>query len=114
MSKPTIGWVGTGIMGGPMVKNLIGAGYAVGISSRTRAKANPLIAEGAQWRENPAAVAANSDIVITMVGDSPDVEAVYLGDGGVCSALGEGALAIDMSTVSPETARTVAAACARR
>ncbi|MCP4247199.1 MAG: NAD(P)-dependent oxidoreductase [bacterium] len=110
MSKPRIGWIGTGIMGVPMVRNLLSAGYPVTVFSRTRTKAEPLLSDGAQWVDSPVAVAAQAEIVVTMVGDSPDVEQVFLGADGICSALQAETLAIDMSTVSPQTAETVAAA----
>ncbi len=111
MKRMKIGWIGTGIMGVPMVRNLLAAGFDVALYSRTRAKAEPLLAEGATWSDSPANLAAEADVVVTMVGDSPDVEAVYLGSSGICSSLRDGTLAIDMSTVSPEMARTVADAC---
>ncbi|MHC4063265.1 MAG: NAD(P)-dependent oxidoreductase [Planctomycetota bacterium] len=114
MGRPNIGWIGTGIMGGPMVRNLLGSGWPVTVSNRTRAKANPLLESGAHWADTPAVAAKNADVVVTMVGDSPDVEAVYLGEHGVCEGLKRGALAIDMSTVSPETAKQVAAAVVDR
>ncbi len=114
MNKPKIGWIGTGIMGVPMVRNLLNAGLEVTVFSRTRAKAEPLLHAGASWAASPAAATAAADVIVTMVGDSPDVEEVYLGDSGVCASLRDGTLAIDMSTVSPETARAVAAKVAER
>jgi len=109
-----IALIGTGIMGEPMARNLMRAGFAVSLHSRTRARAERLLAEGAIWKDSPAAVAENTDVVITMVPDSPDALAVYLGDRGVCSSLRRGALCIDMSTISPEVARQVAAEVERR
>jgi len=114
MGKPGIGWIGTGIMGSPMVANLLRAGYEVSVFNRTRSKADAVLEAGARWADSPAAAAEESDVVITTVGDSPDVENVYLGDRGLCSGLHRGSTAIDMSTVSPQTARKVAEAVAQR
>jgi len=86
----------------------------VSVHSRTRAKADPLIAEGATWRDSPAALAAETDVVISMVSDSPDVQAVYLSPDGVCAALRPKTLCIDMSTIAPEMAKLVAAEIARK
>lgn len=107
MGFQSIGLIGTGIMGEPMARNLLRAGLKVSIFTRTRAKCEQLLAEGARWCDSPASVAACSDCIITMVSDSPDVEAVYLGDNGVCQTLRAGSLCIDMSTVSPQVAREV-------
>lgn len=103
-----IGWIGSGIMGLPMARNLMQAEFEIAVFNRTKAKAEPLLADGAKWAPTPAAAAASADIVISIVGDSPDVEEVFLGTDGICSALAAGTLAVDMSTVSPEIARTVA------
>jgi 3-hydroxyisobutyrate dehydrogenase len=109
-----VGWIGTGIMGVPMAGHLLEAGYPLMVHSRTRAKAEPLVRRGAVWRETPQTLAADVDAVITMVTDSPDVEAVYLGGAGLVRSIRRGALAIDMSTVAPATARGVGAALAER
>ncbi len=114
MSDRIIGVIGTGIMGEPMARNLLGAGYEVHLFTRTRAKAEGLLAEGAKWHDTPAALAEAVDVVISVVSDSPDVEAVYLGDDGVCKTLKPKTLCIDMSTVAPETARTVSEAIRQR
>ncbi len=109
MSKQLrMGLVGVGIMGEPMTRNLLRAGFAVSVFSRTRSKADRVCAEGAAWRESPAEVASQSDVTISMVSDSPDVEAIYLGENGICAGMKKGTLCIDMSTVAPETARMVA------
>ncbi len=108
MNDSNVGVIGTGIMGAPMARNLLRAGYSVLVYNRTKTKADPLLAEGATWRDSPAAVAAGADVVISVVSDSPDVEAVYLGPNGVCQNLGSTALCIDMSTIAPEVARSVA------
>lgn len=114
MKPTTVGLIGTGIMGEPMARNLLRAKFALTVTSRTKARAERLLAEGAHWAAHPAEVAAASDVIISMVTDSPDVEAVYLGSTGVCAGLRAGTICIDMSTVSPETARTVAGAVTQR
>lgn len=93
-----------------MALNLLKAGFPLAVHSRTRSKAEPVIDAGAEWRDSPCELARRVDVVITVVPDSPDVEAVYLGDNGVCGGLQSGAMAIDMSTVSPQAARRVDAA----
>ena len=108
MPTERIGLIGVGLMGEPMGRNLMKAGYPLTVHTRTKARAAALLAEGAAWADTPAALAREVDVVISMVSDSPDVEAVYLGEHGACQTLRSGALAIDMSTVSPETARQVA------
>ncbi len=108
MRDSNIGLIGTGIMGEPMARNLLNAGYSICLHSRTRAKAEALLENGAAWADTAAEVARASDVVISCVSDSPDVEAVYLNEQGVCSGLQEGALCIDMSTIAPETAKIVA------
>lgn len=110
MTKPNIGWIGTGIMGAPMADNLLRAGYRVTAFNRTRSKLDTVKQQGAHLAESAARVAQSSDVVISIVSDSPDVEAVYLADDGVCAGLKPGTLCIDMSTVSPDTARMVARA----
>ena len=109
MNKTRIGVIGTGIMGGPIARNLLRAGYAVSVHNRTKARAEPLLAEGAVWKESSRDLAAEVDVLISIVSDSPDVEAVYLGTTGVCQTLRDGMLCIDMSTISPDVARRVAA-----
>ncbi len=108
MKDQNVGLIGTGIMGEPMARNLMRAGYQVSVHSRTRAKAESLLAEGAQWKDTSAELAAEADVVISIVSDSPDVDAVYLHGGGVCEALRSGTLCIDMSTIAPEVAKRVA------
>lgn len=107
MQDLTIGVIGTGIMGEPMARNLLRAGYRLYVHNRTPAKAKALLGEGARWAESPAALAAQVGTLITVVSDSPDVEAVYLGPDGVSQTVRKDMLCIDMSTVAPEVARRV-------
>lgn len=114
MKDRAVGVIGTGIMGGAMARNLLRAGYAVRVHNRTRTRTETLVGEGAIWRESPADLARDADVVISVVSDSPDVEEVYLSEQGVCRSIRPGTLCIDMSTVAPETARTVADQVAQR
>lgn len=105
-----IGFIGLGIMGKPMCRNLMKAGFPCTINTRTASKADELIAEGATWAGTPSEVASQSDVIVTIVTDTPDVERVLLGDGGVIEGATAGAIVIDMSTISPSTTREMAAA----
>ena len=109
-----IGFVGLGIMGRPMVKNLLAAGFAVTVWNRSRPGIDDCVAVGATEAPNPAAVAADADIFISMVTDSPDVELVLTGPDGAAHGLRAGALVIDMSTISPAVTRTIAAQLAQQ
>lgn len=101
-----VGLIGLGIMGKPMARNLVAAGYEVVIHNRSRAVVDQLVGESPSFvaASSPAEVAGQVDTVITMLPDSPDVRAVVLGEGGVLSAVGDGSLLIDMSTISPQAA----------
>ncbi len=114
MSDRTIGFIGLGIMGKPMARNLLKAGYSLAVHSRSRPPIDELAAEGAAAVESPREAAARADVVITMLPDSPDVEQVYAGPDGVFSGARPGALLIDMSTISPVVARKLAAEAERR
>jgi len=111
---PALGWIGTGIMGRSMCGHLLAAGSPVTVFSRTRAKADPLVAGGAAWADSPAAVARASDIVFTMVGVPADVREVYFGHDGIMSALKAGAIAVDMTTTEPSLAIEIASAAVAR
>jgi 2-hydroxy-3-oxopropionate reductase len=95
----TVGFIGLGIMGKPMAENLIEAGYDLVAYNRTREKAEDL--DGARVAETPKGVAEQSDVIITMLPDSPQVEEVLAGEDGVLEGVREGALVVDMSTISP-------------
>ncbi len=109
-----VGFVGTGIMGEPMARNLMKAGFHLTVWNRTRAKTDSLAELGADVAETPAAVAATSQLTFSCVSDSPDVEAVALGPGGIIEGAPNGSIYVDCSTISPEVARRVAAAMAQR
>ena len=102
-----IGWIGTGVMGLSMCGHLIDAGHRLTVFNRTREKAAPLLDKGAAWAETPGEVARSSDIVFTMVGFPKDVDAVILGDDGVLAGAKPGATVVDMTTSSPDLARTI-------
>src|SRR4029078_6961449 len=99
--RERIGCVGTGIMGAPMARNARKAGFEVTATNRTLERAEPLRDDGIQILKTPREVAQRSDIVVTMVVDSPDVEGVLFGPDGIASGAHAGLLAIDMSTISP-------------
>jgi 2-hydroxy-3-oxopropionate reductase len=97
-----VGFIGLGIMGRPMAKNLMDAGYELVVHNRSPEKAEELAEEGnATAAGSPREVAEACDIVITMLPDSPDVEAVVAGEDGVLEGIRDGALLVDMSTISP-------------
>src|ERR1051326_4544454 len=110
----TIGFIGLGIMGKPMARNLLKAGYPLLVHNRSRASVEELANEGVAPAANAYEVAAAADILITMLPDSPDVEQVYNGAEGVFKGARSGALLIDMSTISPVVARKLAADAERR
>ena len=103
-----VGFIGLGIMGIPMVRNLMKAGFDVTVYNRTTAKADKMVAEGAKKASLPADVAMNNMVIITMVSDTPDVEKVSLGENGVIEGIQPDAVVIDMSTISPEATRKLA------
>ena len=114
MSNPVIGFVGLGIMGKPMARNLLKAGYLVVAHNRSRGAVDELSKEGAQSATSSKEVAERSEIVITMLPDSPDVELVYASDEGILAGAKPGILLIDMSTISPAVACKLAGDAQRR
>ena len=102
-----IGFIGVGVMGNGMVKNLLSHGYAVNAYTRTRAKALEALDAGAEWRESAADCVRDADAVITMVGFPPDVEEVYFGEKGIMANARPGTLVIDMTTTSPRLAQRI-------
>jgi 3-hydroxyisobutyrate dehydrogenase len=114
MSKPRLGFIGLGIMGRPMVKNLLKASYEVTVWNRSEPGIKASIEAGAKRGSSPADVASKVDVVLTCVTDSPDVKQVYLGEKGVIESARPGMIAIDHSTISPSVAREVAAELGRK
>lgn len=104
-----VGFIGLGLMGRPMAKNLLKAGYAVVAHSRSQAPVDDVVSAGAERASSPAEVAKRATRIITMVPDSPDVELVLEGPDGVFSAMQRGTILIDMSTIAPAVARRLAA-----
>jgi 3-hydroxyisobutyrate dehydrogenase len=109
-----VGLVGLGIMGGGMAHNILRAGFPLTVHNRTRVRAELFAAEGATVADSPADVAAASDIVVVCVSDTPDVEQVVLGAGGVLDGAAPGTLVVDTSTIAPAATRSIAAALAER
>lgn len=105
-----IGFIGLGTMGAHMARRLLDAGHDVVVHNRTRTREEPLAALGAGRAATPAQCAAGRDVVITMVSDTPDVQAVVLGDEGAVLGMEAGSVLVDMSTISPATTRRLAAA----
>lgn len=101
----TIGFIGLGVMGKPMAQNLRKAGYPLVVNTRTRSKAEDLLRDGAQWADSAQKVAKQSNVIITMLPDSPDVEKVTA---ELIPAVQRGTLLIDMSTILPSVAQKIA------
>jgi 3-hydroxyisobutyrate dehydrogenase-like beta-hydroxyacid dehydrogenase len=110
----TVGLIGLGLMGKPMGRNLLKAGFPLVVWNRTRAKADDLVREGAKLAANPRELATRVDVLITIVSDPPALEEVMFGTAGAFEGLRRGSLFIDSSTISPDLARREAAACAER
>lgn len=102
-----IGFIGTGIMGAPMAKHLLDAGYPLNVYTRTKDKAAELIKKGAHWYDSPAELAKDSDVIITMVGYPKDVEEVYFGEDGLIENARPGTYLIDMTTTDPELSEAI-------
>jgi len=112
--RPTVAFVGTGVMGASMAGHLLDAGFPLVVHNRTREKAEPLLDKGAEWADSAGAAAARADITITIVGYPHDVEQVYLGPAGIVDEAPVGALLIDMTTSTPTLAVRIAQAAAAR
>lgn len=113
-SNENIGFIGLGIMGKPMVRNLLKAGYVPCVYNRSQMAVDELAAEGALAANSSKEIAERSDIVITMLPDSPDVEAVVLGTNGILEGAHDGLLLIDMSTISPVVTKRIGAELEKR
>ena len=114
MSRPKVGFIGLGIMGKPMAGHLLAAGYELIVHNRNRDAVDELVGKGATSACSGKAVAEQSDIAITMLPDSPDVESVALGAGGIVEGAHEGMIFVDMSTIAPSTAVQVGDALAKK
>jgi 2-hydroxy-3-oxopropionate reductase len=115
MAQQRIGFIGLGVMGKPMARNLIAAGHALVVYSRTRASVDEFAGEtGAHAANSPREVAEQADVTILMLPDSPQVREVLDGDDGLLAGAREGSLVIDMSTISPVVTREIAAECGER
>lgn len=110
----TIAYVGLGIMGRPAAGHLVRAGHAVRVYARQPKAATPLLALGATAHNTPAVAATGADFAFTNVSDTPDVEEVILGPGGLAEGLATGAMVVDMSTIAPAAARKIGAALRAR
>jgi len=104
-----VGYIGLGLMGSAMARNLMKAGHTLVVHNRSRAIVDQLTSEGATPASSPREVAEQSDFVFTNLPDSPDVELVALGPNGIIEGVHEGMIVIDNSTIKPETARQIAA-----
>jgi 3-hydroxyisobutyrate dehydrogenase len=112
--KPSVGLIGLGLMGLPLGQNVLRAGFPLVVWNRTAAKAEPLVRAGAKLAANPREVAAQADVLITIVSDPAAVENVLWGSDGALEGLRRGTTLVDSSTVSPGLARRIASACAER
>jgi 2-hydroxy-3-oxopropionate reductase len=104
----TVGYIGLGLMGKSMARNILKAGFPLVVHNRSRGSVQELVAEGAKEAFNPAEVAAQCDVVFTNLPDSPDVELVALGENGVIESARPGLIFVDNSTIKPATARLIA------
>jgi 2-hydroxy-3-oxopropionate reductase len=111
---PTVGLIGLGLMGKPMGRNLLKAGFPLVVWNRTPSKADDLVREGATLAANPRETAAQADVLFTIVSDPPALEEVVFGPGGALEGLRRGSVLVDSSTISPDLARREAVACAER
>jgi 3-hydroxyisobutyrate dehydrogenase-like beta-hydroxyacid dehydrogenase len=112
--KPTVGLIGLGLMGKPMGHNFLKAGFPLVVWNRSAAKADDLVRAGAKLGANPRDVAAQADVLFTIVSDPPALEEVLNGANGVFAGLRRGSIYIESSTISPDLARKTAATCAER
>ena len=112
--KMKVGFIGLGIMGKPMCKNLVKAGYEVAVNDRNTAAAEELKSMGATVKETAAQIAQECEVIITMVPNSPQVREVALGEGGIIEGAKEGTVLIDMSSIDPMESQSIAAELAKK
>jgi 3-hydroxyisobutyrate dehydrogenase len=110
----SVGWIGTGVMGASMARHLLDAGHELTVTTRTPERANDLIGAGARWAASPAELAANVDVLFTMLGYPSDVREVLLGPEGAIERMRPGSLLIDMTTSEPSLAAEIYDAAAAR
>ena len=103
-----VGFIGLGLMGVPMARNLLKGGCALTVWNRTRAKAQPLVAGGAHWADTVGDLARRSDVIITMVTDAAACESIFAGQGGILERARPGTTIVDMSSIAPEVSRSLA------
>ena len=108
--KPTLGYIGLGLMGKPMALNLLKGGYDVVVHNRSRQVVQELVGQGAREATSPREVAAQVEIIFTNLPDSPDVEKAALGPDGVMEGIRKGSVYVDMSTIAPAVASKTAEA----
>jgi len=106
-TNKTIGFIGIGVMGKSMANHLLSEGFKLLVYSRTKEKAEDLLANGAEWKETPKEIAKNADIIITMVGYPHDVEEIYFGEQGLFAGVNKGSVLIDMTTSTPTLAKKI-------
>lgn len=106
-TNKTIGFIGIGVMGKSMANHLLSEGFKLLVYSRTKEKAEDLLANGAEWKETPKEIAQNADIIITMVGYPHDVEEIYFGEQGLFAGVNKGSVLIDMTTSTPTLAKKI-------
>jgi 3-hydroxyisobutyrate dehydrogenase len=109
-----VAWIGTGVMGAPMAGHLLGAGHTLRVHTRTRARADDLVAAGARWCDSPGEAAEGAEVVVTMLGFPHDVRETVLGEGGLLASMADGALLIDHTTSEPSLAVEIAEAASER
>ncbi|HEX8524799.1 MAG TPA: NAD(P)-dependent oxidoreductase [Tepidisphaeraceae bacterium] len=113
MSVP-VAFIGLGVMGEPMAGHLLVAGHPLTVHTRTKSKAEALVSRGAKWSSTPAEAVKDADVIFICVTDTPDVEAVVLGQDGLIGSVREGTIIVDHSTISPSATRALAAEVSRR
>ena len=114
MTNPIIGFIGLGIMGRPMAGHLINAGYSLIVRDVNQGATDELVTKGAKAAASAKEVTMQCDVIITMLPDSPDVESVALGEGGIIEGVGAGKIHIDMSSIAPASAVKVAKALSEK
>ncbi len=112
--RTSVGWIGTGVMGTPMCGHLLSKGYETTVTTRSKEKAEPLLASGAKWADTPLEVASGSTVVFSMVGFPDDVREVILGPEGALQGARPGTILIDMTTSEPSLALEIAQAAASK